>query len=204
MKSPSENTLKLLFDYEVGGGQQYYEKKGLNYFTWPGGQSGPTIGIGIDCAYYNKLVLADMFKFLSGDEISLIQGSVGCTGERGKIYTKTLRLAGIEVSWLSAVELFEQYTWPVYSNAMEKIYPGVEKLCDDAYGALASLVFNRGTKLSGSSRKEMLAIKELVAKQDYKGIAKQIKAMKRIWEGTTLTGLLKRRDAEASLVESCI
>lgn len=204
MKSPSENTLKLLLDYEVGGGQAYYEKKGLNFFTWPGGYSGPTIGIGIDCAYYKKQELADMFKFLQEDEIKLIQGAVGCFGEKGKLYTKTLRMAGIAVSWDRALELFEEYTWPKYATAMEKIYPGVENLCEDAYGALASLIFNRGTSLSGASRKEMLTIRELIKKMDYRGISKQLKLMERLWVGKGLDGLIERRRAEAKLIQSCI
>jgi len=53
MNAPSKNTLDLLLEYEVGGGQSYYNKK-LSRFTWPGGASGPTIGIGIDTAYYTS------------------------------------------------------------------------------------------------------------------------------------------------------
>ena len=46
----------------------------------------------------------------------------------------------------------------------------------------------------------MAAIKELVASADYEGIAQQIRVMKRLWEGSGLSGLLKRRDDEARLV----
>jgi GH24 family phage-related lysozyme (muramidase) len=35
-------------------------------------------------------------------------------------------------------------------------------------------------------------------------IADEIRSMKRLWEGKGLAGLLRRRDAEAALVESCI
>ena len=203
MKLPSKNTLDLLFEFEVGGGQRYYESKGLDHFTWPGGQSGPTIGIGIDCAYYSKTELADIFKFLKEDEIRLIQGAIGQTGSAGKEYTKTLRKAGIVVPWERAVDLFEELTWPKYSRAMEIIYPDVVNLCDDAYGALCSLVFNRGTSLKGPTRKEMLAIKSLISKQDYEGIAKQLRGMKRLWEGSEVAGLVRRREAEAKMVESC-
>jgi len=203
MKLPNENTLNLLFEYEVGGGQRYYEKVGLDKFTWPGGQSGPTIGIGIDCAYYSKSELADIFKFLNEDQIRLIQGAIGQTGDKGKEYTKTLRRAGITIPWERAVDLFEELTWPKYARATEFIYPESINLCDDAYGALVSLVFNRGTSLKGPSRKEMLAIKSLVAKQDYNGIAKQLRLMKRLWQGSSVEGLVKRREAEAKAVESC-
>jgi GH24 family phage-related lysozyme (muramidase) len=49
----------------------------------------------------------------------------------------------------------------------------------------------------------MVNIKDLVANKDYKGIAKEIRSMKRLWEGKGLDGLLKRRDKEAKMVEIC-
>ena len=202
MKQPSENTLNLLFEYEVGGGQSYYEKK-LSRFTWPGGASGPTIGIGIDTAYYNAREIADIFKFLPEDQIHLIQGAAGRTGSRGKEYTAKLRKEGIVVTWSHAVEIFNELTWTKFSKAAERAFPGLEELCEDAYGAIVSLVFNRGTAMKGDSRREMRNIRSLIGDQDYKKIAKELRSMKRIWEGQELDGLLKRRDAEADLVESC-
>ena len=74
----------------------------------------------------------------------------------------------------------------------------------DAYGAIISLVFNRGTSLKGDSRKEMVNIKNLITKKDYKKIAKEFRNMKRIWVGKSLDGLLERREAEAKLVEQCV
>lgn len=203
MKKPSPDTLKLLFDYEVGGGKSYYDKF-LSKFTWPGGASGPTIGIGVDCGYYTKEELAKIFHFLKNDQIKLIQGASGKTGSTGKEYTKTLREAGIIVSWDQAKEIFESLTWPKFAKLTEKAFPEVEKLCDNAYGALVSLVFNRGSAMQGDSRLEMRNIRNLVPKKDYKGIAKELRKMKRIWQGKGLDGLLERREAEAKLVETCV
>ena len=53
-------------------------------------------------------------------------------------------------------------------------------------------------------RKEMRAIRGAVAEGDLQEIADQLRAMKRLWEGKGLDGLLKRRDAEADMVESAI
>ena len=50
----------------------------------------------------------------------------------------------------------------------------------------------------------MVNIKPLVIKKDYKGIAKEIRSMKRLWQGKNMEGLLKRREAEAKMVESCV
>jgi GH24 family phage-related lysozyme (muramidase) len=203
MKKPSVETLKLLFDYEVGGGKSYYDKY-LSRFTWPGGASGPTIGIGVDCGYYTKDELAKIFYFLPAGEIKLIQGASGKTSAAGKEYTKTLREAGIVVSWDQAKEIFETLTWPKFAKLTEKAFPMIDELCDDAYGALVSLVFNRGSSLTGDRRIEMRKIKELVPTKNYKGIAKELRKMKRLWQGKGLDGLIARREAEARLVESCI
>lgn len=203
MKAPSPETLKLLFDYEVGGGKSYYDKY-LSKFTWPGGASGPTIGIGVDCGYYTKDELSKIFYFLPSNQIKLIQGANGKTSAAGKEYTKTLREAGITVTWEQAKEVFETLTWPKFAKLAEKSFPGLDKLCDNAYGAIVSLVFNRGSSMTGDSRLEMRNIRDLVPKKDYKGIAKQLRNMKRIWKGKGLDGLIARREAEAALVESCI
>ena len=58
--------------------------------------------------------------------------------------------------------------------------------------------------MTGDSRLEMRDIKLLVPKRDYRGIAEELRKMKRIWEGKGLDGLLARREAEAKLVETCI
>lgn len=203
MKKPSPETLKLLFDYEVGGGKSYYDKY-LSKFTWPGGASGPTIGIGVDCGYYTKDELAKIFSFLKSDQIKLIQGASGKTGASGKEYTKTLREAGITVSWDEAKEIFESLTWPKFAKLAEKAFPGLDKLCDNAYGAIVSLVFNRGSSMTGDNRLEMRNIRDLVPKKNYKGIANELRKMKRIWKGKGLDGLIERREAEAKLVETCV
>ena len=202
MKSPSSNTLKLLFDYEVGGGESYYNKY-LSKFTWPAGASGPTIGVGIDCAYYSKDELANIFSFLPQKQVSLIQGASGKTGEAGKEYTKKLRDAGISVSWQQAQSIFEKTTWPKFAKLAERTFPSLDQLCDDAYGALVSLVFNRGGSLSGESRSEMREIKNIVPQKDYSEIAKQLRSMKRLWANKNMDGLVRRREAEAKLVENC-
>lgn len=202
IRQPSKNTIDLLLKHEVGGGKSYYDKF-LSRFTWPGEASGPTIAIGIDCAYYSKEELANIFSFLTPEQINLIQNASGKTGLKGKEYTKILHKSGIKVSWEDAIDIFEKITWPKFSRLAERAFPKLDELCDDAYGAIVSLVFNRGTNFSGSRRTEMRNIRDLIPKKDYKGIASELRKMKRIWSGRNLDGLLRRRDDEAELVESC-
>ena len=65
---------------------------------------------------------------------------------------------------------------------------------------LLSLVFNRGTKMSGNKRREMKAIQALILDKDLDGIAEQIRLMKRLWNKSELPGLHTRRDKEARMI----
>ena len=202
MKKPSQKALALILKYEVGGGQSYYEKF-LTKPEWPGGASGFTVGIGIDCGYYTPNELEKMFSFLPKDQLDIIKGASGKTGQAGKDYTKQHKNSGIVITWEQAIDIFDKITWAKFSRLAENAFPGLTELCDDAYGAIVSLVFNRGTSMKGDSRLEMRNIRDLVPKKDYKGIAKELRKMKRIWQGKNLDGLIDRREAEAKLVESC-
>jgi hypothetical protein len=201
---PSTDTLKLLLEFEVGGGEQYYTKY-LSKFTWPGGASGPTVAIGIDCCYYSSDELEKIFAFLPANQRKLIKESTGKSGEKGKEYTKALRQAGIVVNWTDALSIFNRLTWPKFTKLAEKAFPGLASLHPNAYGAIVSLVFNRGTSMKGASRSEMRSLRDTyIPKKDYKNIAAQIRKMKRLWVGKNLDGLITRREAEAKLVETAL
>jgi GH24 family phage-related lysozyme (muramidase) len=203
IRQPSPEALKLILNHEVGGGRKYYDKF-LSSFTWPGGASGPTIAIGVDCAYYTPSEINDIFDFLNDDQILLICGASRKTGQAGKEYTRKLKEAKITVGWENAVEIFNELTWPKFSKLAERAFPGLADLCDDAYGAIVSIVFNRGTSMKGDSRSEMRSIRNFIVKKDYKKIASEIRGMKRLWVGKNLDGLIQRREDEALLVEKCI
>ncbi len=202
MKPPSKNALNLILEYEVGGGKKYYEKF-LSKPTWPGGASGFTLGIGVDCAYYTPQELEKIFYFLPKDKLEIVKNASGKKAQSGKEYTKKYKNSGIEITWDKALTIFNELTWLKFSKLAEKTFPKLNELCDDAYGAIISLVFNRGSSLIGDSRLEMRNIKKLIPKKDYIGIAKEFRKMKRLWEGKNLDGLLTRRESEAKLIESC-
>lgn len=203
IRQPSPEALKLILNHEVGGGKKYYDKF-LSSFTWPGGASGPTIAIGVDCGYYTPSELSDIFDFLNDEKLSLIRAASGKTGQAGKEYARKLKEAKITIDWENAVEIFNELTWPKFSKLAERAFPGLDNLCDNAYGAIVSIVFNRGTSMKGDSRSEMRNIRDLIVKKDYKKIAQEIRKMKRLWVGRGLDGLIQRREDEATLVESCI
>jgi hypothetical protein len=186
---------------EETGGKDYYEKVYKRTFIWPKGMSGPTAMVGIDIGYYTAAEVEKIFKPLTTQhELELIQNGRGKKGLLAEAYTKKLK--GITFEWDEALEVFELHILPKFTSYTERAFPGVEKLCSSAQAALVSLVFNRGMSMKGTSRKEMLAIKHLVPKKDYKEIANQLRSMKRLWDKGS--GLVGRRDREAKLVEQCL
>ena len=203
-KTPEDYSLQIsragmeqLVRHEVVS-KAYYSRF-LKHPIWPGGSSGVTIGIGYDLGY-NRVsqVQRDWAGKVPDADLEKLKKVSGLKAEKAK--KQLSRLKSINVSFENATRVFSESTLPRYAAATRKAYPGIEKLHADAQTALLSLVYNRGSSISGSRRKEMAAIKPLVLQQDYVGIARQIQNMKRLWQGKGLDGLLKRRDDEAELV----
>lgn len=192
---------ELFIINEETGGKAYYERVYKNSFIWPEGESGATAMVGIDIGYYTSEEIDAIFKPLtSKDELALIQNGRGKKGIEAKKYVPILQ--DIKFSWEEAIEVFETFTLPKFSKLTERVFPGVDNLHTNAQTAILSLVFNRGTRLTGESRREMAEIRKLIPAKNYKAIANQIKLMKRLWAKGN--GLLGRRDREAALVMSSV
>lgn len=193
MEPLTEKAKKLIFDFE-----------GIDQPSdWPGGASGITIGIGYDLGYESSDDFqADWQPRLGTAEFTTLSQVVGIKGTEAKAKASSLKT--IKIKKDAAEQVFVERSVPKYQALTQKAFPGVDSLPADVQGALFSLVYNRGTSMEGDSRKEMRAIRDAVPNGDLQEIAKQIRAMKRLWVGKGLDGLLKRRDAEADLVESCI
>lgn len=193
----SEKALQLILDSE-----------GLNQpGKWPGGDSGVTIGIGYDLGHVTASEFeADWGGYLPAGQLQHLKKAIGLRGPMAK------GMAGefsyIRIGREDAEKVFEERTLPRYLALARGAFPGFDELHRDAQGALVSLVYNRGAAMHddspGDRRREMRAVRDAVTKKDLEEIARQIRAMKRLWEGKGLGGLLKRREAEADLVDSCI
>ena len=193
----SQKGLDLIVKYEISS-KNYY-KKFLSHPVWPGGSSGITIGIGYDLGYNTA---GRIIKDWQGKiDFGYLQKLLKIAGKKGKAAEQSFHgVKNIFIPLESAKKVFYESSLPRYAVKTRNTYPEVENLFPDAQAALLSLIYNRGAAMKGSRRNEMAAIKPLVPNMDYQGIAAQIKAMKRLWEGTGLDGLLKRRDSEADLV----
>ena len=183
----SEKALKLILDEE-----------GLDQPSlWPGGESGISIGIGYDLRFEENFE-DDWKLYLLPDEIPRLKTVVGKQGSN----ELAKQFKDIKISRESANKVFMDKTLPEYTRQTRAAFPGFDDLPLDAQGALVSLVYNRGAGLSGPTRVEMKNICDLAPKGDLKGIADQIRAMKRLWPNNA--DLRNRRDHEADLVMSCI
>jgi GH24 family phage-related lysozyme (muramidase) len=183
------------------GGKNYYNRF-LKTPTWPGGASGVTIGIGVDLGYIGIREFDLHFsKYFTKTNVNRLKTTIGIKGVNARPLIQQVK--NIELSWENASEAFKDWTLPKFWNLTNTLWKGTDKLKEPAQVALVSIVFNRGASTVGPSRVEMRNIRELVLKKDYVGIANEIRSMKRLWVGKNLDGLLKRRDAEANIVESC-
>jgi hypothetical protein len=169
--------------------------------SYPGGDSGVTIGIGYDLGYNTRQqVIADWRGRMPEPQLEVLLACCGKKGDEAKLLCKAPRLQEIVIPYVDAYKVFVSRTLPRFAALTLAIYPGLEALLPDAIGALISMVYNRGNSLEGDRRIEMKQIVSLVAAKNYGAIAAQIVKSKRLWKDKGLDGLLERRDNEAALV----
>ena len=194
---------KLLLDFEVGGGEPYY-KKFLSRPTWPGEASGVTIGIGWDCGYNSPEQFDEAWQnLLADDNAAQLRAAVGIKGTAARDFLHAnADLRDVEIPWEKALDVFERITVPRFYLATLRTYPQTLNLPPEARDALISLIFNRGTSLTGDRRAEMHGI--LVALRDGRAhdVPDLILSMRRLWPNTK--GLQRRREAEAALFASAV
>ncbi len=194
----SKKAIDLIIQHEVGG-RAYYDKK-LQAPIWAGGESGVTIGMGYDLGYNSeKQFMLDWSGVINLNFVNALRPTIGIKGPQAKAMLKG-EILNVRIPYNTAYEVFVKSSLPRYYAMTKKIYPNMDLLNLDTQGALVSVVYNRGNKLEGDSRAEMRAIVDLIALQDYEGIAEQIEKSKRLWEGKGLDGLVTRRESEADLV----
>jgi len=204
----SNKSLNLILEFEVGGGENYYNKF-LKSPAWPGEQSGVTIGVGYDLGYVNKTEFTNDWKDLNQKDFDRLYKVVGIKGIVAKNLIKGLR--DISIPWELSLKVFNNKTVTKFYNLTKQTFPNFDNLPEDAKGGLVSLVFNRGAALEGDRRREMKLIRDgmkLTSTFDQKAlsfIANQIRNMKRIWIGGSIEkGMSRRRDAEAKLIEDSL
>jgi GH24 family phage-related lysozyme (muramidase) len=176
---------------------------------WPGGESGITLGYGCDIGADPKS-LEYWRGILSDHQIKRLAVAKGKTGNAAAAIAR--QFSDINISKTDALRVFMTHTLPLEIALTRQTYPGIDLLPPTVLGAMTSIVYNRGPSLAGGNRSEMRDIKDVITQfantppqsRDVKAtlekIADLIQAMKRLWVGKGLDGLLTRRDAEAKLI----
>ncbi len=155
----SARSLSHIVKFEISS-KTNYEKK-LRRPTWPGGSSGVTIGIGYDIGMTSKKqIKSDWEGWITDIDLERLLTAQGITGAAARQLARTL--SNIDIPFELAENVFYRSTLPRFARLTRATYPGVHRIPADAEGMLLSLVYNRGTSLSGSRRTEMAAIKPLV------------------------------------------
>jgi hypothetical protein len=195
----STEGMRLILDHEVGGGAPYYNRR-LLHPTWPGGASGVTIGVGYDLGYNTRGDIARDWSTLPPAAILQLQSCAGITGSSARLKLPAVR--HLIIPWESALSVYQRSTLPRFAAATRAAYPGIHTLHPHIQSAMLSWVFNRGPGIHPTSvrDREKRTIRSAIPTRP-SVLPPQIRASKRLWTGTNLTGLIRRREAEAKLVE---
>lgn len=195
----STRSLGVIVEFEVTS-RSVYERK-YRWPIWPGESSGVTIGIGYDIGVTSKTqVRLDWEGWIADVDLMRLLTAQGITGANAKQLARSL--SDVAIPFDVAERIFYQSTLPRFAKLTRVTWPGVQKLPADAQGMLLSLIYNRGTSLSGARRREMAAIRSLVAGGVARlgAIADQVESMARLWPDSP--GLQSRRRKEAALIRN--
>lgn len=193
----SPESKEVIVEFETGG--QAYYRKALAKPSWPGGASGVTVGIGYDVGYNQRAQVIADWQALSESQRNALASAAGVKGVAAK--PRAAALKWIVVPWETAETVFVAYTMPRFGRMTDAAFPGITRTHGHVQGAMLSIVFNRGASMSGDGRSEMRQIRTLIAAGNVRGIPPQVRSMKRLWYGKGLDGLIRRREAEAKLIE---
>lgn len=193
----SDRAVDMIIRYETGG-KAYYVKK-LVRPTWPGGDSGVTIGIGYDLGYYSAAQIRSDWASLPEKDLRLLCTVAGLKRQTAR--ASVSRVRSVTVPWELALDVYRKKTIPAYASTTKTAFQGLALTHPHVQGAMVSLVYNRGASMSGASRKEMRDCRDDIKSGQVRRVPAHIRSMKRLWIGKGLNGLLIRREEEACLVE---
>lgn len=168
---------------------------------WPGGTSaGITIGIGDDLGTQGEQEYRTKWKgVLSDDDLERLAVAVGKRGpEAGALLP---RVQDISIPVHLAAAVFVKHTLrSTRRNELLVAFPSASQLDPLCYGALVSIVYNRGPSLDGPRRKEMHDIRTALDAGRFTEIPGLIRSMKRLWVDQ-FQYLQARREDEARMCE---
>jgi GH24 family phage-related lysozyme (muramidase) len=195
----SDRAIDMIVKLEVGSKQRYEQR--YQAPIWPKGKSGVTIGIGYDLKFASKQILhRDWDGLIDQSAIKTLETVVRLSGAAAKMELPSV--SSVRIPWTAAQSQFLAFL-PYPTAQAESIFSNSHLLRDDSFGALVSLVYNRGSAIprGDTSRTEMVRIHALMEAKQFNKIPAQIRSMKRLWLTPDSRGLVIRRELEARLFE---
>jgi Putative peptidoglycan binding domain len=172
----------LLIVTEEDGDENYYLKF-EEHFSWPGGASGPTVGIGYDCGYSTTAQIEqDWSSFIDAARVAILKTAAGHTGGAGQAFVTEHRNS-IMITWDESLAQFKGHELPKWEVITRAALPNCDKLSGDSFGALVSLTYNRGPSYSSGGDRclEMRNIKAHMAAEQFDLIPNEFLSMRRLW-----------------------
>lgn len=160
-----------------------------NKFIYPGGNSGPTIGRGIDIGNLDAATTTMLFEGVDQTTMSRIKTGYGLKRDQAKKWVNSNKDIVIQKT------IIEKANESILSKFWDKVttrYVGISAAPSSVKTAVLSCCYNRGY-----ANKELIPFIGLISTKNWKGIADLLWNMQQDHE---LRGIRKRRRREASLI----
>jgi len=184
---------------EEDGSPAYYVAH-YQHWDWPGGASGPTVGVGYDFGQVTHAeAVADWTGIVDDATLAHLLTAIGLQGERAEAYVQAHRNE-VTITWEEGTAEFKEREVPKWILRCRAALPNFDLLPGLCQGALFSLSYNRGTggyQDPGPRNAEMRAIRADMIAKNYAAIPAQIESMARLWPN--VKDLRDRRAHEAAL-----
>ncbi len=192
----------LIIEFEVSSPSIYTQRHQSP--TWPGGNSGVTIGVGYDLGWSSAAAFTKAWSGILAETQTGVLAPV-CQKKADEAHSQVGQPAikAVRVTWDQASAQFDRHL-PQFIGETAGAFANCDGLSAESLGALVSLVYNRGSDHSNTPRRvEMFNIATLMAAKNYAAVPAQIRAMKRLWQDVQgAEGLIERRELEAKLFEA--
>lgn len=195
MLTISDNATEFIIK-EENSDEGYYNKL-CRGFEWPGGASGPTVGIGYDCGYCNRKEIDEDWQGLIPQKmIEVLLAACGRTHDNAHQWVRTHR-HDVDIPWDVACTQFAQREVPKWVGRVTAVLPNCEALHPTSFGAIVSLAYNRGAsfRAGGDRNSEMRAIHDHMVNGNFKEIPEEFEKMRRLWPAGSQNNTRRHREA---------
>lgn len=194
----SQKAAEYMANHEVGSKKAYIDRYQMP--VYPGGSSGPTVGIGYDLGTQTgPTIRGDWREHKDGERMSTASGKLGAAAARPWVAQNR----DIRVTWDQAVTVYNEVLLPRYYAQAQRAFgrSNFDAAPQGVRDALTSLVYNRGPSMTGSRRIEMRRIRdECLPRGDWECVARNIENQCYLWQGQAVyKGLCGRRKHEANM-----